>query len=106
LPTIGPWIINYYDMCRAEIDVFRENYPDRWLYLAGLYEDLIMGRKKWYADHIEPLPRIDDDEELNAFLQGEHVRSHRGLHSRFIQTTNLNPPAHWHGNADDNIEGD
>jgi hypothetical protein len=102
---LGPWIINYYDMCRAEIDVFRENNPDRWLYLASLYEDLIEGRKKWYAAHIEPLPRLDD-EELNAFLQGEHVRSHRALHSRFIQTTNLNPPAHWHGNADDNIEGD
>jgi hypothetical protein len=76
---LGPWIINYYDMCRAEIDVFRENHPDRWVYLAGLYEDLIMGRKKWYAAHIEPLPRLDDEEELNAFLRREHARSHRGF---------------------------
>jgi len=76
---LGPWIVNYYDMCRTEIEVFRENYPDRWVYLASLHEDLIEGRKKWYAAHIEPLPRLDDDEELSAFLRREHARSHRGF---------------------------
>jgi hypothetical protein len=77
---LGPWIIAYYDMCRAEIDDVQQHHPDRWVYLDPLYEDLIDRRKKWYADNKEPLPRIDDDEELNAFLQREHVRSHRGFH--------------------------
>jgi len=103
---LGPWIINYYDMCRAEVDDVQENYPDRWVYLEPLYVGLIDMRKRWYAYHREPLPRFDEDEERAAWLQREHVRSHRALHSSFIQTTNLNPPAHWHGNADDNIEGD
>ena len=75
---LGPWIIAYYDMCRAEIDDVQQHHPDHWVYLDPLYEDLIDRRKKWYADNKEPLPRIDDDEELNAFLQREHVRSHRG----------------------------
>ena len=77
---LGAWIIHYYDMCRAEIDEVHQHQPDHWVYLDPLYEDLIDRRKKWYADNKEPLPRIDDDEELNAFLQREHVRSHRGFH--------------------------
>jgi len=77
---LGPWIIAYYDMCRAEIDDVQQHHPDHWVYLDPLYEDLIDRRKKWYADNKEPLPRIDDDEELNAFLQREHIRSHRGFH--------------------------
>src|SRR5215210_3713263 len=77
---LGPWIIAYYDMCRAEIDEVQQHQPDHWVYLDPLYEDLIKRRKKWYADHREALPRFDDEEELNAFLQREHVRSHRGFH--------------------------
>jgi hypothetical protein len=77
---LGPWIIAYYDMCRAEIDEVQEHHPDRWIYLDPLYADLIERRKKWYADNREPLPRFDDEEELNAFLQREHIRSHRGFH--------------------------
>jgi hypothetical protein len=77
---LGPWIIAYYDMCRAEIDRVQEHHPDRWVYLDPLYEDLIDRRKKWYADNKEPLPSIDDEEELDSFLQREHVRSHRGFH--------------------------
>jgi hypothetical protein len=77
---LGPWIIAYYEMCRAEIDEVQEHHPDRWVYLDPLYADLIERRKKWYADNREPLPRFDDEEELNAFLQREHVRSHRGFH--------------------------
>jgi len=76
---LGPWIINYHDMCRTEIAVFRDNHPDRWVYLTSLYEDLMKGRKRWDAAHIDPLPRVDDDEELNAFLRMEHARSHRGF---------------------------
>src|SRR5215204_1709648 len=77
---LGPWIIAYYEMCRAEIDEVQEHHPDRWVYLDPLYADLIDRRKKWYADKREPLPRFDDEGELNAFLQREHVRSHRGFH--------------------------
>jgi hypothetical protein len=77
---LGPWIIAYYDMCRAEIDEVQEHHPDRWVYLDPLYADLIDRRKNWYADKREPLPRFDDEGELNAFLQREHVRSHRGFH--------------------------
>jgi len=77
---LGPWIIAYYDMCRAEIDEVQEHHPDRWVYLDPLYADLIERRKNWYADNREPLPRFDDEEQLNAFLQREHVRSHRGFH--------------------------
>src|SRR5215210_1009222 len=46
---LGPWIINYYEMCRAEIDDVQEHQPDRWAYLDPLYADLIQRRKKWYA---------------------------------------------------------
>ena len=77
---LGPWIIAYYEMCRAEIDEVQEHHPDRWVYLDPLYADLIDRRKRWYADKREPLPRFDDEEQLNAFLQREHVRSHRGFH--------------------------
>jgi hypothetical protein len=77
---LGPWIINYYDMCRAEIDDVQEHHPDRWIYLEPLYKELINKQKKWYADKKEPLPRFDEDEELASFLQREHVRSHRGFH--------------------------
>jgi hypothetical protein len=77
---LSPWIIAYYDMCRAEIDEVHQHQPDHWVYLDPLYEDLIKRRKKWYADHKEPLLRFDDEGELNAFLQREHVRSHRGFH--------------------------
>ena len=38
---LGPWIINYYEMCRAEIDEVQEHHPDRWLYLEPLYKHLI-----------------------------------------------------------------
>jgi hypothetical protein len=77
---LGPWIINYYDMCRAEIDDVQEHHPDRWIYLEPLYKHLIDKQKKWFADHKEPLPRFDEDEERANFLQREHVRSHRGFH--------------------------
>jgi hypothetical protein len=77
---LGPWIIAYYEMCRAEIDEVQEHHPDRWVYLDPLYADLIDRRKRWYEDKREPLPRFDDEEQLNAFLQREHVRSHRGFH--------------------------
>jgi hypothetical protein len=76
---LGPWIMAYYEMCRAEIDEVQEHHPDRWVYIDSLYKDLIDRRKKWYADRREPLPRFDDEEQLNAFLQREHVRSHRGF---------------------------
>jgi hypothetical protein len=67
-------------MCRAEIDDVQEHHPDRWIYLEPLYKDLIAKQKKWYADHKEPLPNFDEDEERAKFLQREHVRSHRGFH--------------------------
>lgn len=76
---LGPWIMAYYEMCRAEIDEVQEHHPDRWVYIDSLYKDLIDRRKKWYADRTEPLPRFDDEEQLNGFLQREHVRSHRGF---------------------------
>jgi hypothetical protein len=77
---LGPWIINYYEMCRAEIDDVQEHHRDRWIYLEPLYKHLIDKQKKWFADHKEPLPRLDEDEERANFLQREHVRSHRGFH--------------------------
>jgi hypothetical protein len=77
---LGPWIINYYEMSRAKIDHVQEHHPERWRYLDRLYEDLIDKQKKWYTDNKEPLPAVDEDKELDAFLQREHVRSHRGFH--------------------------
>ena len=77
---MGPWIINYYEMCRAEIDDVQEHHPDRWQYLEPLYKHLIDKQKKWFANHKEPIPPFDEDEERAKFLHREHVRSHRGFH--------------------------
>jgi hypothetical protein len=77
---LGPWILNYYDMSQAEIDSVQEHHPDRWVYIDSLYDDLIERRKKWYAANNKTPPAIDTQQELNAFLQREHVRSHRGFH--------------------------
>ena len=81
---LGPWIINYYDMCKKELDLVHEHYADRWIHLGPFYEDLIARRKKWYAENDKQLPASEDEEkdtkeELNDFLQREHVRSHRGF---------------------------
>jgi hypothetical protein len=77
---LGPWIINYYAMCKSQIDEVQEHHPDRWIYLDPLYEDLIKRRKKWYASNKKKLPALDDEQELDNFLQREHARSHRGFH--------------------------
>ncbi len=47
---LGPWIINYYDMCKDEIDEVQKHHPDRWVYIDSLYADLKNRREKWYAD--------------------------------------------------------
>ncbi|HEX2742254.1 MAG TPA: hypothetical protein VHM69_17575 [Rubrobacter sp.] len=77
---LGPWIINYYQMCEEEIDDVQQGQPDRWVHLDPLYCDLLARRKKWYSDENKSLPDLDNSEELDAFLQREHVRSHRGSH--------------------------
>jgi len=84
---LGPWIINYYDMCQTEIDAVQEHHPDRWIYLDPLYEDLIKRREKWYASNKKTLPALDDEKELDNFLQREHARSHRGFHPPPTLTT-------------------
>jgi Flp pilus assembly pilin Flp len=76
---LGPWILNYYAMCNAEIQFVLEEDPDRWVHLRPLYDDLINRENQWYADHHIARPKADNQEELNAFLQREHVRSHRGF---------------------------
>ena len=77
---LGPWILNYYDMCQTEIHEVQRHHPDRWIYIDCLYEDLIRRREHWYAANNMTPPAIDTQKELNAFLQREHVRSHRGFH--------------------------
>jgi len=54
---LGPWILNYYDMCQAEIDSVQEHHPDRWVYIDSLYEDLKDRRKKWYAANNKTPPQ-------------------------------------------------
>src|SRR5215210_483181 len=103
---LGPWIMNYYEMCRAEIDEVREHHPDRWKYLDPLYTAIIAIIKQWYADKRDPQPwfdQVDQDAELNAFLQREHVRSHRGFPSDY-QTRGIREDPHWRVNTDYHIE--
>jgi hypothetical protein len=81
---LGPWIITYYDMCEEELDYARAHYADRWIHLGPFYEDLLARRKKWYDENNKQLPPAEDAErntkkEVSAFLQREHVRTHRGF---------------------------
>jgi hypothetical protein len=82
---LGAWIIHYYDMCKDEIDAVQKYHADSWIHLTPLYKDLIKRRKEWYANNDKKPPKVDNEKHLNAFLQREHVRSHRGF----------NPPLRW-----------
>jgi hypothetical protein len=75
----GPWIIMYYQLCKDEIAVVREKYPTRWRYLTPLYNRLIQREKGWYEKLGEAYPGDRNPEQINVFLQREHVRSHRGF---------------------------
>jgi hypothetical protein len=82
---LGSWIINYYDMCKADIENVQKHHADYWVHLGPFYKDLLERRKKWYAENKKRGSASDEEEEdteeeLNAFLQREHVRSHRGFH--------------------------
>jgi hypothetical protein len=92
----GPWIINYYQLCKSEIDRIQNASDDRvsWPYLEDLYKALIdKERKDWYGWKSRTLHKEEEQEEKNsnlhyyeerghgelaAFLLREHVRSHRG----------------------------
>jgi hypothetical protein len=76
---LGTWIIQYCDMCKDEIDAVQKYHADSWIHLTPLYKDLIKRRKEWYANNDKKPPKVDNEKHLNAFLQREHVRSHRGF---------------------------
>ena len=77
----GPWIINYYLLCREELEGdIMPTYPARWPYLEKLYYDLIDIEKGYYKGKYptKPFHGGRTDEDLNHWLRREHVRSHRG----------------------------
>jgi hypothetical protein len=79
----GPWIINYYQICEKEVDQILSDYPARWRYLKPLYTSLVQKEaedwNKGSKDNSRPYPGTKrGDDEIDAFLLREHVRSHRG----------------------------
>jgi hypothetical protein len=82
---LGPWILNYYTMCKAKIDDVQDKLPERWRYLDDLFKELRDKREEWYRAKKKPVPPLDDKDQLNAFLQREHARSHRGFHPPPLQ---------------------
>jgi len=75
----GPWIINYYQTCKDELAVVQDIYPTRWRHLPRLYKRLIQREIDQYERIGEPYPGERKPEQINAFLQREHIRSHRGF---------------------------
>lgn len=83
---LGPWIINYYKLCKAEINDIQRKEPHRWQYLEPLYTDLMSRRREWYEKSGKTLPERDD---LDDFLRREHVRSHRGSSGSYAPPCSL-----------------
>ncbi len=78
----GPWIINYYQLCKEELEGdIMQKYPARWPYLKKLYYDLIAIEQAYYDEEeypTDPFLGARTHEELKHWLRREHVRSHRG----------------------------
>jgi hypothetical protein len=78
----GPWIINYYQLCKEELEEdIMQTDPARWPYLKRLYYKLIAIEEAYYDEgeySTEPFPGARTHEELKHWLRREHVRSHRG----------------------------
>jgi len=77
---LGPWIIKHYQMCEERINEVQKHQPHRWPYLRPFYKDMMDRTDKWYEQQKMEPPMEDAEEEFAAFLQREHVRSHRGFH--------------------------
>ena len=80
---LGSCIINYYKMCEDEIRKVQEHQADRWPYPGPLCRDLIARREERAQTGLQGIsvPRSNNRDDFDAFLQREHVRSHRGFHS-------------------------
>jgi hypothetical protein len=77
----GPWIINYYQMCKEELAMVQEEYPGRWHYLKPLYNKLIEREAARYKEERpdNPYNGKRSPEQIEDFLRREHTRSHRGF---------------------------
>ena len=80
----GPWIINYYQLCKEDLEGKEgiiETDPARWPYLKKLYDNLIKKEEDCYKEgeyRKEPFPGARTPEQIKQWLLREHVRSHRG----------------------------
>jgi len=78
----GPWIINYYQICKDEIEKVRDAYYDaRWRHLKPLYDELIAIEEEAEVRKTGAYSADRKLEDIKEFLRREHVRSHRGFSS-------------------------
>ncbi len=84
---IGPALVNYYQICNEEIEEVQLKNPARWPYLKELYDDVIAEEEQLYKDRgkVYAEDPADKEKRLSAWLQREHVRTHRG--SAFIEAS-------------------
>lgn len=64
---LGPWIVNYYEMCEKRVKKVKKAQRKRWEFLEDLYND------------VKETKHPVEEKNLKDFLKREHVRSHRGL---------------------------